>query len=258
MTALATGFIQSLRADVSFAVAETYEEMSERAASILMEMFQLILQEKEKLLWVPSAGKTPLRLYELLSLQYRETIDWRRIILFQMDDYLGLPAEHPVSFAAYLKRHLIEPLHIEEAHFIGKENEVSLLTLEAYEGAIEEKGGIDVALHGIGVNGHIGFNEPGTSFDSPTRIVTLEESTLVANGGTSDGIDALPRCGVTLGLHVLSKAKHNVVVVSGGKKRVPLLRFKNREIRIDLPLSALWQCPVVRVVADREALGHVE
>ncbi len=230
-------------------LVKNYQEMSECAANQLIAELRRLLDEKERVSFLPSAGKTPTLLYSILAEKYRHAIDWQRVDIFQMDEYLGLEATHPASFSAYLYQHLIQPLSIQHFHFI---NQFDLAKMAAYENLIANRGFLDVALHGIGTNGHIGFNEPGSSIETGMRFVELDESTRIANRNLYfESLDDVPKTALTLGLQTLQHTKRNILLASGDTKVAAISRLLKQSCFIaELPASALLMAPYLHLITD--------
>jgi glucosamine-6-phosphate deaminase len=136
------------------------------------------------------------------------------LTLFALDEYVGLPPGHPESYGAAVAREIAEPLGIpaSQVHLPAETHP------ERYEPSIHDAGGIDVQLLGIGRNGHIGFNEPGSPFDSRTRITDLEDSTRIANARFFGSIEEVPRRSVTQGIATILEARRLIVLAFGAEK----------------------------------------
>ena len=233
-------------------IESDYESMSRHAARLLVEVFLIKSKEKEHIVFVPSAGGTPTRLYQVLCSEFKESFDWSRIVLCQMDDYVGLPPAHPNSLAYYLFTHIIKPLGIQKYYFLNNSNGPPVYKGLDYEILLQELGGIDVFVHGIGENGHLGFNEPGSSFDSTTRIVKLSESTRKANKRFF-GENKVPGQGITMGLSNIFKADTNLVMASGEKKRETIKRMLLNKAGPATPASILQKHKSSYLFLDEKA-----
>ncbi len=198
---------------------------------------------------VPSAGRTPLATYAVLRDRYRDAIDWRRVHLVQMDEYKGLAPDDPRSFADYLRRHLVEPLGVGAfTHFNGADGRL-LRSPAAYERDLPP---LDLVVHGIGRNGHIGFNEPGAAFTSATRPVRLSPSTLGANF-VLDADRQACAMGVTLGLRCLLAARQSLLLAWGVEKADALRRALCDTPSSRCPASGLRLTGRLMVMADPDA-----
>ncbi len=236
-----------------------YEAFSQRAAALVVSLLAGILEEKDAAVFVPSAGKTSTGLYRILYEKYRNALEWDKVTVVQMDEYRGVSCTDPRSMAACLHKHLVSPLGVKEFVHFNDDRGNLLSNFSEYENSLKDRGGIDLVVHGIGRNGHIGFNEPGSDWSSETRSVDLAASTLEANfaGQDIDLRDAL-RTGVTLGLGVLTKARHAVLLLSGSHKSEIVRRFFQEEPDPGIPASSLSMNDEVHILVDRETIVGVE
>lgn len=237
-------------------ICPDYQEMSRQAFAFLIEKLQFFLSQKDRAVVVPSAGSTPRLLYRLLAENSTGQVDWKRVIIIQMDEYQSLPTGDAGSMAHDILSHLIEPLNISEFLLFLDESGALSRPLQELDAMIKELGGIDIFVHGIGENGHLGFNEPGSAFDSQTRIVELSESTRRANSRFFAGFDEVPQYGITLGLKTIWKARTNIVLASGPKKREAVNRLILEPKNVDLPASILKDHPDSHLFLDAEAAGE--
>ncbi|MEH7484502.1 glucosamine-6-phosphate deaminase, partial [Neobacillus drentensis] len=129
---------------------------------------------------------------------------------------------------------------------------------DRYEDLIAKHGGVDLQILGIGSNGHIGFNEPGTSFDSKTHIVKLAPSTIQANARFFNRIEEVPTKAITMGIATIMKSKEILLLVSGEKKKEALFRLLNGEINESFPASVLKNHPCVTIIADKAAIADLK
>lgn len=197
-------------------------------------------------MFLPSAGRTPLGTYAALRAAHRRGLDWSRVVCAQMDEYEGVGDRDPRGFAAALRRELVEPLGI--GRFLRFHDAEGGLRrpLRAYERAVRTLGGVDVAVQGIGRNGHVAFNEPGDAGAEETRRVRLARSTCAANG-------VLFTHGVTLGLGLLGEARETLVLMTGTAKRKAAEAVLFRPGGAANPAAALRRCGRVLVLLDPEA-----
>ena len=200
-------------------ISEHHEAMSRMALDMLIQILEETLIKKDHAVFMPSAGKTPTVLYNLLH-EYKNKINWQKIIIIQMDEYIG-NFHDEFSFKSYLLTNLINPLGI--SNFISLPKMSCPFTaniyMKNYEKIIRDIGGIDVALHGIGTNGHIGFNEPGCLEDQSSGVFALAASTILANKEAFKG-QACPTHGCSLGLNILAEARKNILIASGTSKKI--------------------------------------
>ena len=237
--------------NIELFVEKNYEAMSQKAAALLVDSLANKLQEKQFVTFMPSAGGTPERLYQILGEKYKTFVDWSRVIVLQMDEYVDLPAFDKNSYTWFLHKKLVKPLSIQKAFFIG---EYAQGRVQQYDEIIRNLGGIDIILHGIGENGHLGFNEPESDYDSTTRIVALAPETIHANARFFSNMETVPTRGITIGLRTIMQAGENILIASGVKKLPALTRALFAPVSVNLPASILQNHPHVKVIADEDAV----
>jgi glucosamine-6-phosphate deaminase len=180
---------------------------------------------------------------------------WDEIDLYLLDEYLGLDADDPRRFRNVLESLCCRPLGIPSHRLHGPLELASdpAVAAELYEERLRRDGGLDLQLLGLGANGHIGFNEPGSSFSSATRVVELSARTRSDNRRSFGDRDEVPTHAVTQGIRTILSARSLVLVAVGGHKARALARALEGEVGAESPASALRRHPDVRVVADRAA-----
>lgn len=233
-------------------IFETYEEMSKMCATHIEET----IQRKPDAVLGLATGGTPMKLYEhLIEGHQSRDVNYEDITTFNLDEYVGLPAEHPQSYHYYMWHHLFKHLNIQPAHTYIPNGLASNIEEECvrYEHLLSSKGPIDIILLGIGTNGHIGFNEPGTELDSMTHEVFLHESTRNDNARFFNSLQDVPTHAITIGIQSILKSKEIILLVSGENKAEALHRLLKGEPSIDFPASWLHLHNNVTVFADREA-----
>lgn len=231
-----------------------YHEMSERACSILVEKISNAAQPVIGL----ATGSTPEGLYERLIKEYtRGVVSFKQTTSFNLDEYIGLSKAHPNSYHYYMKNHLFRHIDIEMERVYVPDGETDDLekACRNYEELIKENKNIDIQILGLGLNGHIGFNEPGTSFTSRTHVVKLAESTRQANARFFPSIDDVPTKAITMGIETIMESKQVIVLVSGEAKAGAVDRLVNGEVSDDFPASILQKHNNVTIVADNAALS---
>ncbi|MFT4416164.1 glucosamine-6-phosphate deaminase [Fredinandcohnia humi] len=235
---------------------ENYQEMSKAAAQFIINQ----VKEKPQSVLGLATGGTVLGTYEKVIEDYQQNkTSYKQVHSVNLDEYIGVEATHPNSYHYYMMEHLFAHIDIERDH-IHIPNGLAKNTEEEcrnYEGVIEELGGVDLQLLGIGVNGHIGFNEPGTSFDSVTHVVKLTESTRDANKRYFNRLEDVPTHAITMGISTIMKSKNILLLVSGKKKAEILAQVMNGEIDEKVPASILNTHPNVTIIADKDALAFV-
>lgn len=233
-------------------VAKNYEEMSKIAA-----------QEIAKLLYVkPNAvlglatGSTPEGVYkELAELNKQHKVDFSKVTSYNLDEYKGLKGEHPQSYRYFMDTNLFNHVNIDKSktyvpNGIAENYEVEC---RRYDEDIENAGGIDLQLLGIGTNGHIGFNEPSDFLNLNTHVTELTEDTIKANSRFFDSIEEVPTEAITMGLGSIMKAKKIILLASGLKKAEIISKLVEDKISTRVPASMLQVHQNVLVIVDQEA-----
>lgn len=179
---------------------------------------------------------------------------------FALDEYVGIPLEHPESYASVIQRDVIDPLGFEPSRVRVPDGRASDLEFAAkeYDAAIRAAGGVDVQILGIGANGHIGFNEPTSSFASRTRIKTLAPSTREANARFFDSLDQVPTHCMTQGLGTILDARELVLVAQGPSKADAVAAAVEGPLSSFVPGSALQLHEHATVVVDEEAAAGLK
>lgn len=233
-----------------------YDEMSEMACSILMEKINSVSRPVLGL----ATGSTPEGLYKKLIEKYRSgEVSFKDTTTFNLDEYSGLSKDNPNSYHFYMKDHLFEHIDIDMEKTYVPNGDVADVQKECkdYERKIYENGNIDIQILGLGANGHIGFNEPGTPFASRTHSVNLAESTRQANARFFESIDDVPTSAITMGIETIRQSKEIIVLVSGEGKAEAVSRFINGDVSENFPASILQKHKHVTIIADEAALSKV-
>jgi glucosamine-6-phosphate deaminase len=184
-----------------------------------------------------------------------------RVRGFLLDEYVGLPADHPQRYRNVIQHDFVEKVDIDPANVSAPDGSAPDLpaACTAYEAAIKEAGGVDLQVLGVGVDGHVGFNEPGSSLVSRTRIKTLTRQTRLDNARFfGDDLDAVPLHCLTQGVGTILEARHLLMVVSGAHKSAAVRQLVEGPVTARWPASALQLHPHVTVVLDPEAAGELE
>lgn len=233
-----------------------YDEMSKQACSFLLEN----MSQLDKPVLGLATGSTPEGLYANLIKSYQEgKVSFKNVTTFNLDEYVGLQADDPQSYRYYMNDKLFSHIDIltENAHVPNGDAADIEQECKDYEQLIADAGKVDVQILGLGLNGHIGFNEPGTPFSSRTHIVDLKESTRQANARFFDSIDEVPVKAITMGIDTIMDSKKILLLVSGKNKAEAVARLVNGEVSEDFPASILKLHEDVTVIADEEALAGV-
>jgi glucosamine-6-phosphate deaminase len=243
---------------VEFLVERTADDAAASGAGVVGR----IVRARPRAVIGFATGATPRRMYAVLAAQARAgAIDFRRVRGIALDEYLGLEPGDPQSFSAYLRRHVIRPLHLDRELFTTIDGSPAPHhELEArcvrHEETIAAGGGIDLQIVGLGSNGHLGFNEPGTPFDSRTHVAALAESTRRDNAAAFRG-RPVPEAALTQGLATIAEARTILLVATGDAKADAVAAAFDGPIDPPCPASLLQRHPDVRVVLDPAAASSL-
>ena len=203
-------------------------------------------------------GSTPGPVYDALpGALATASGSFARSTIVLLDEYLGLPAGHPARCDAQLRRMLVDRLDPAPARLItfDVDGDDPAVACVAFDVAIDSIGGLDLVVLGLGMNGHVGMNEPGTPADAPTRIIDLAPSTIEAARGY--GADPAPTRGVTLGIVEILAAREIWLLVSGTRKAAILAATLNGPVTTEVPASLLRDHQGLRIIADDAAASEV-
>ncbi|AOH52957.1 glucosamine-6-phosphate deaminase [Peribacillus muralis] len=233
-----------------------YTEMSRTAAEIVIGK----VKGNPEIILGLATGGTPKGMYDsLIEDHARNHTSYEQVTSFNLDEYIGLKPNDPNSYHFYMNDSLFNHIDInKERTFVPNGTpENTDEECKRYDERIDSLGGIDLQILGIGQNGHIGFNEPGTSFTSGTHVVTLEDSTRQANARYFDSIDDVPTHAMTMGISTIMKSKQILLLISGEEKAETLKRLIDGEITEEFPASILKKHNNVTIIADQKALSGV-
>ncbi|MFT4234866.1 MAG: glucosamine-6-phosphate deaminase [Microbacterium sp.] len=206
-----------------------------------------------------ATGSTPLPVYEALVPRLTD-VDVSQVRGFALDEYVGIDPGHPQSYRSVITNEVVTPLGLDPARIHTPNGGVGGIEHAGgdYEAAIDEAGGVDLQILGIGSNGHIGFNEPGSSFASSTRIKTLAQRTREDNARFFDSIDDVPMHCITQGLGTILRARHLVLLAFGEGKAQAVADAVEGSVTASVPGSAIQLHPHVSVVVDEAAASKLE
>jgi glucosamine-6-phosphate deaminase len=205
-----------------------------------------------------ATGNTMVPVYESwISKAKERSINHSKSFYFLLDDYLNVPANHPSTFKSFLHQHFFNPLniHADQVAYIPTNLEPIERAIEHYEQSIKESGGIDIQLLGIGVNGHIGFNEPGSSLDSRTRKVKLSDETIQRNKSNFQG--NMPTEALTMGIATILESKSIILLATGKSKAQAIKYLINHHDDPSCPATFLKRHPHFTLVLDPEAASNI-
>ena len=201
-------------------------------------------------------GNTPLGMYHALVTHYGHRRDlWDNLRFLALDEYAGLPKGDPRLFYGWLSREFLDRAGIPEKNRTRFQSDAPDPAAEVrrIENWLKKNGPIDVVVLGLGANGHIAFNEPGSPFDQPAHLLTLTPESITSNAQYWGSEDRVPKTAFTLGLGNLSPAKHSILLVNGAHKAAMLERVLNGPVTTDIPATYLRTRPNVTVITDRAA-----
>ncbi|HAO61424.1 MAG TPA: glucosamine-6-phosphate deaminase [Erysipelotrichaceae bacterium] len=232
-------------------VFDTYDQVSEKAFEVMKEV---VVSNPQAVLGL-ATGSSPVGLYKKLVDDFKvNRTSYKTITTYNLDEYVGIPQEHEQSYYTFMFQNFFAHVDIphENIHMpVGISND-----LKAYADAYElelQKHPQDIQLLGIGSNGHIGFNEPGTSFDMGTHIVDLKEQTRIDNARFFASFDDVPTQAMTMGIQDILRAKKILLIATGEKKAKAIAGMIEGPISEAVPCSILQKHPHVVVVLDKEA-----
>ncbi|MCP4961120.1 MAG: glucosamine-6-phosphate deaminase [Actinomycetia bacterium] len=209
-----------------------------------------------------ATGSSPLPIYdELIKRHQAGEVDFSAISAFLLDEYLGLPADHPESYRSFIRRVFTDVIGLgdEQVHSPDSQMDDVDLMCRQYERSIVDAGGVDLQILGIGTDGHIGFNEPVSSLASRTRVKTLTHSTRLDNARFfDDEPDMVPSHVVTQGIGTILEARHLALICTGANKAAAIAAAVEGPVTAMIPASALQLHPHATVVVDEAAATGLE
>ena len=233
-------------------VTKDYDEMSKKAAEILLD----VVKNKENPVLGLATGSSPIGTYDAMVEDHvKNGTDYSKVVTYNLDEYVGLPITHKESYYAFMHHYLFDRVGIREenTHLPNGLAEDLEKGCKEYEEMLKNVT-IDVQLLGIGGNGHIGFNEPGTPVDSETHVVNLTAKTIADNSRFFIPLgEETPTQAVSMGLASIMRCKKIVLVASGANKADAVYRMVNDPVSVDCPATILRNHPDVTVIVDAEA-----
>lgn len=234
-------------------------ENAQKAGDLVAaEIVELIDRRADAVLGL-ATGSTPLPVYQSLRTHLAGR-DVSQVRGFALDEYVGLDPAHAESYRSVITREVVEPLGFDprRIHVPNGSTETIQHAGDDYESAIAAAGGVDLQILGIGTDGHIGFNEPGSSFASRTRVKTLTEQTREDNARFFDSIDDVPRHCITQGLGTILRARHLVLLAFGEGKAHAVAQAVEGPLSAIVPGSAIQLHPHATVVLDEAAASQLK
>jgi glucosamine-6-phosphate deaminase len=234
------------------------EEVGREAA----QMIANAVRRNPRLRLGVATGKTTVEMYkELVRLHAQEGLNFSEVVTFNLDEYLGLSADHPQSFRYFMQQTFfsqvnIQPrnIHIPDGAIRGNYDACCC----AYEQAIRDAGGIDLQILGIGRNGHIGFNEPTSSLGSRTRLKVLSKETIEDNRKLFGPSEEVPQCAITMGIGTILEAKRILLLAAGASKASAIANAIEGPLTASVTASALQLHPDVTFIVDEQAAAQLK
>ena len=237
-----------------------YKSEAEVARAASMVFASEILKKPDCVIGL-ATGSTPVPTYQqLIKLNQEGMIDFSKVRSFNLDEYVGLPEDHPCSYRYFMNEQLFNHINIDMANTHVPSGIAYNLNAAAaaYDKAIHEAGGIDLQLLGIGRNGHIGFNEPNTKFIYPTNIIDLTEDTIDANKRFFNSIDEVPRQAISMGVGTIMSAKRVILLATGANKADAVARAVQGEVEPSMIASILRMHPNCQFLVDEAAASKLK
>ncbi len=234
-------------------VFDSYESLSRHAA----EMIAAQLENKPETLFCPATGNSPLLTYAFLAEIHAQRPElFHKLKVLMLDEWYGLPYGHPASCLAYLQKNLTGPLEIDDKRFFrfNSDSDEAISECEKMQETLKSQGPVDLMVLGVGLNGHLGFNEPEQHLKPFTHIARLQQKT--QNHSMVSSLSKAPDTGLTLGMHDILNARKIILIVNGPHKKEALSQLLDGQITTGFPASFLWMHPHVSYLIDRDALGN--
>ena len=243
-------------------IQSDYEALSQWAANyIAAKIYKTQTAEKPFVLGLPT-GSSPLGTYkEMIKMNKGKFISFKNVITFNMDEYVGLPKAHPESYHSFMWNNFFSHINIKEENVNILNGNAPDLEAECadYEARIQKAGGIDLFLGGIGPDGHLAFNEPGSSLASRTRVKSLTTDTIIANSRFFGGdVNQVPKTALTVGIGTVMDAKEVLIVVNGHNKARALQQAIEGSINQMWTITALQMHPKGIIVCDEAACAELK
>ncbi|MBX4210258.1 MAG: glucosamine-6-phosphate deaminase [Mollicutes bacterium PWAP] len=232
-------------------IMKNYDEMSRKASDIIKEY----INTKPNLVLGLATGSTPEGTYEIL----KKEANFKEVITFNLDEYIGISENHPLSYHFYMYKNLFNHVDINKKniHIPSSKGDIEKNSKD-YDFSIYKKGGIDLQLLGLGENAHIGFNEPGSPEDGSTGSVQLTNSTINANSRFFESKSQVPTKAISMGIGTIMKAKSILLIASGLKKAQAVKNMIEGNIDINVPASFLQKHSNVNIVIDEDAASFLK
>lgn len=238
-------------------IQENYAAVSQQAAAVVAD----VVRSRPGAVLGLATGSTPLGLYqELIRLHREEDLDFSQVTTFNLDEYIGLSAEHPQSYHYFMHDNLFRHINVpvENIHIPDGTTSDCQAFCESYEERIASSGGIDLQVLGIGSDGHIAFNEPGSSLVSRTRVETLAEQTIEDNARFFASADDVPVEAITMGVGTILDARKIILLANGANKSSAVAAAAEGPVSSQCTASALQNHPDTIFFLDTEAASQLQ
>ncbi len=233
---------------------------NEELSKLIAEEFVKQVQNKPNSVLGLATGTSPLGVYSNMVKAYEDgKVSFKDVVTFNLDEYIGLDGSHHQSYRYFMNDNLFNHIDINKNNTHVLKGTGDYLTyMKQYDDEIASFGGIDLQILGIGSDGHIAFNEPGTPFDSLTHIADLTESTIKDNSRLFNDISEVPTKAVTMGLKSIMNAKKIVLIATGKNKATAIRNLLNGPLTTDVPCSILQKHPDCTIYVDEDAYSLVK
>ncbi|MCF0109224.1 MAG: glucosamine-6-phosphate deaminase [Erysipelotrichaceae bacterium] len=234
-------------------ICKDYDQLSEEAFKVMKE----VVESKEHPVLGLATGSSPVGLYKKMQADHRAGYSYKKCSSYNLDEYVNIPTDHEQSYWTFMHENLFNGLDVDEENIhvpVGRSGDQA--DCDAYNALLD---GVvrDIQVLGIGSNGHIAFNEPGTPFDSRTHIVTLKEGTRQDNARFFNSIDEVPTHAITMGLYDIMCARKILLVANGANKAEAVAQMLEGELSTDFPCTLLKNHPDVTVIIDEPAAAKL-
>ncbi|MDO5441736.1 MAG: glucosamine-6-phosphate deaminase [Bacillota bacterium] len=232
---------------------KVYIASEKEIAKMAAQRYVQLINTKPNAIIGGATGSTPIPLYKELAKQCKAgNVSFKNVKSFNLDEYVGLDGTHNQSYRYFMNNQLFKHIDIDINNTFVPSG-IDTKNPSKYDDMIKAAGGVDLQLLGIGVDGHIGFNEPGTKFDSLTHVVKLEQNTREVNSRFFKSIDEVPTHAVTMGIKTVMNARSIILIATGKSKAKIVKEFIEGPVTTKCPASILQLHPFVEIYLDEEA-----
>jgi galactosamine-6-phosphate isomerase len=234
-------------------VAESYEELSQKAKNLVVQE----IEKNKRLLLCTATGSSPTGMYQHLCGEFQENPElFSQLRIIKLDEWGGVEMDQPGTCEQYLQQNLLQPLQIPESRYIGFNSnpENPCLECEKIQDKLKTEGPIDLCILGIGLNGHLAFNEPADYLQPFCHVAELSEMTL--QHAMASKMNFKPSYGLTLGMADILHSKMILILISGKEKQDIVRKFLSKKVSSSVPASFLWIHPNVHCLITKDALDE--